>query len=75
MFTAFHPAWPVASLSFPSPQGGEGALDPSQIRAEAVSGGTAPVGRAPGAAAPEGGGGGRPEVGGGAAGPRHQGGG
>lgn len=75
MLTMFHPAWPVASLSFPSLQGGEGALDPSQVWAEALPGGTAPVGRAPGAAAPSGGGGGWPEVGGAAAGTRHQGGG
>lgn len=73
MIIMFHPAWPAASLSFPPLQGGEGTLDPSQVWAEAVPGGAAPVGRAPGAAAAPGGGGGWPEVGGGAAGPWHQG--
>lgn len=71
----FHPASPVASLSSASLQGGEGALDSSQVRAKAVPGGAAPVRRASGSAAAEGGGGGRPEVGGGAVGPWHQGGG
>lgn len=44
--------------SFASLQGGEGALDPGQVRAEAFPGGAAPVRRTSGAAAASGGGGG-----------------
>ena len=45
-------------------QRGEGALDPSEVRAEGLPGGAAPVRHAPGAAAAEGRGGGRPPAGG-----------
>lgn len=53
------PAYFLTSVRSVVPlQGGEGAVDQSQVRAEAVPGGAAPVRRSSGAAAAPGGGGG-----------------